>query len=95
MKTPRAMRWTQVPVGVRVIVHADGSQAVFEDEITSREAAKLLGIGLRQVQAICDLGKLNEGTDWRKMPGPNGRYHLKRSAVLKLAELRKGKRKCY
>src|SRR5258708_1563725 len=83
---PAAKRWTQLPSGVAVLVEADGSQVVLEEEINSREAARLLGVSLRWMQNLCDTGVLHEQLDWRKLParGTNGGYRIKRAAVMRL-----------
>lgn len=82
------MRWLQIPVVEGfVIVGRDGAVQVMEDEVGTREAARLIGCSVRHVQAMCDEGKIVEGRDWRKLPGP-GRgfkhYRIRSAAVLAL-----------
>lgn len=43
--------------------------------LTPQEAAALLGISPRQVQALCKAGRIDArklGRDWRIKPGPDG-----------------------
>jgi hypothetical protein len=54
-----------------------------EDEITTAEAAKILGCGTTWVARICDEGKLREGLDWRRI-GTRGNYRIKRQSVMRL-----------
>jgi plasmid maintenance system antidote protein VapI len=58
----------------------------FENEIGVRQAAELLGVTRRRVQAMCDEGVLREGSDWRKSAalGPNGTYWIKFASVMRL-----------
>ena len=63
----------------------NGKVFPLQDELTTRQAAKVLGVSLRRMQAICDEGRLLEGTDWRKIDaGTSARYHIKRDSVLRL-----------
>jgi hypothetical protein len=82
-------RWTRIPVvdGL-VVVNRDGSVWVWSDEISTREAAQMLGCSVRHVQAMCDYGVFRECTDWRRNPVPpggrrGGVYRIKRESVLR------------
>lgn len=55
-----------------------------EDEITTAEAARILGCQVNWVGALCDRGTFIEGRDWRRI-GPRGNYKLRRSSVIKHA----------
>ena len=55
-----------------------------EDEISSAEAARILGCEVDWVGKLCDRGTFVEGDDWRRI-GVRGNYKLKRASVLKLA----------
>ena len=60
--------WIPVVKG-DVLVREDGSLHVFEEEVGTAEAARLLHCSIRHVQSMCDEGRLVEGRDWRKLPG--------------------------
>jgi hypothetical protein len=60
----------------RAIVLADA------DEITTGEAARILGVSVDWIGKLCDRGQFAEGRDWRRN-GPRGNYRLKREAVLR------------
>ena len=87
-----AVKWLPVPVrGAAVLIThlQNGEQptmTVLENEIGVRQAAELLGVSKRRVQAMCDEGVLSEGRDWRKKPslGPNGTYLIRFDAVMRL-----------
>ena len=83
-------RWMQIPLGNRgVIVEPDGTKIVLEHEVGTAEAARMLGCAQRTVQTMCDEGKLEEGSDWRKLPSrtPGGRiYRIKRAAVIRIRD---------
>jgi hypothetical protein len=68
------------------ILMRPGRPIVEEDEIGTREAAKILGLSQRRVQAMCDEGLLTEGKDWRRPASIKGAawYRIKRTAVLRL-----------
>ena len=86
-------RWIQVPVvDGDVMVRRDGTMQVLEDEVNTREAARLIGCSIRHVQAMCDEGMIAEG-DWRRLPSCDrvGQYRIKRDAVLRIGESRKQK----
>jgi hypothetical protein len=58
-----------------------------EQEIGTREAAKLLGCSQRTVQQKCDEGVLKEGVEWRKLRSrcqESSHYRIKLEAVLRL-----------
>jgi hypothetical protein len=75
-------RWTQVPADTAVLVERDGRQLELGEEISARQAARLLGINPRTMQRKCDSGVLREGIDWHKIPatGSNGSYRINRAA---------------
>lgn len=54
-----------------------------EDEITTAEAARILGCTVSWMGKLCDRGTLNEGTDWRRI-GHRGNYRIKRASVIRL-----------
>jgi len=54
-----------------------------EDEITTAEAARILGCGVSWVGSLCDRGTLIEGVDWRRI-GVRGNYKIKRASVIAL-----------
>ena len=58
-----------------------------EDEITTTEAADILGCTLDWVGRMCDRGTLIEGEDWRRI-GERGSYRIKRSSILKLRDIK-------
>jgi len=76
-------RWMQVPASALIV---DGQVTPLGEEISTRLAARLLGVSQRRMQAYCDEGVLREGIDWRKNPsrGPNGMYHIRRESVLRM-----------
>lgn len=90
MKGPiaTAFRWMRIPVSdYRVVVEPHCGQVLLEGEISTAEAAELLGCSVRHIQALCDEGVLKEVTEWRKVAGraAGGKvYRIKRSAVLRL-----------
>ena len=55
-----------------------------EDEISTTEAAAILGCTLDWVGRLCDRGTLIEGVDWRRI-GDRGLYRIKRASVIRLA----------
>ena len=54
------------------------------DEISSAEAARILGCEVDWVGKLADRGTLVEGKDWRRI-GTRGNYKIKRASVLRLA----------
>lgn len=60
------------------------------DEITTTEAAEILGLSQRRIQEICDEGiLLVEGRDWHKLPAvpgarSGGHFRIRRAAVVAL-----------
>jgi hypothetical protein len=52
------------------------------DEINTAEAARILGVSISYVGALCDHGVFLEGQDWRRL-GARGNYRLKRASVLR------------
>lgn len=54
-----------------------------EDEISTSEAARILGCQPDWVSRMCDRGDLIEGRDWRRI-GTRGNYRIKRSSVIRL-----------
>ena len=54
------------------------------DEISSAEAARILGCEVDWVGKLCDRGTFVAGDDWRRI-GVRGNYKIKRASVLKLA----------
>lgn len=70
-----------------VLVRADGRLYVFEEEVGTAEAARVLHCSIRHVQAMCDEGRLVEGRDWRKLPGKARgfrEYRIRRRALVEL-----------
>lgn len=57
-----------------------------EDEISTQEAARLMGCSRDHVGRLCDLGTFVEGVDHRRI-GCRGNYRIKRASVLKFAML--------
>lgn len=55
-----------------------------EEEISSGDAARILGVSRRTIQWYCESGVLVEGKDWRKNPSPGGHLRIKRSSVLRI-----------
>jgi hypothetical protein len=88
LQVPKApVRWLQIPVvNGDVIVRRDGSLAMLEDEVGTREARDLLRCSVRHVQQLCDEGRLVEGRDWRKLTscGGRGAYRIRTAALLAL-----------
>ena len=78
---------TRQPDG-SIIVRA-GTPVVLNgaDEISTAEAAKILGCEIDWVGKLCDRGTFVEGEDWRRI-GTRGNYKLKRAAVIKHAGLK-------
>ena len=60
-----------------------------EDEISTAEAARILGCGVSWVGSLCDRGTLVEGKDWHRI-SKRGNYKIKRAAVLALRGLNLG-----
>lgn len=54
-----------------------------EDEISTNEAASILGCSSHWVGQMCDQGRLEEGKDWRRI-GTRGNYRIKRASILAL-----------
>ena len=54
------------------------------DEISSAEAARILGCEVDWVGKLCDRGTFVEGDDWRRI-GVRGNYKIRRASVLRLA----------
>ena len=80
--------WMRIPQANGEYILKPGKPVVEETEIGTGEAAKLLGLSQRRVNEMCDEGIFVEGRDWWRPPGRsrNGRYHLKRAAVLRLRQ---------
>lgn len=81
--------WRKVPPNCVIL---DGAIIPLEAEVGTREAARLLGISQRYMQAKCDEGQLLEGRDWRKLPGrsPNTKYLIRLSAILRMRQAESG-----
>jgi hypothetical protein len=79
-----------IPLGnLGVVVEPDGKMTVLEDEVGTAEAARILRCAQRTVQSMCDEGRFEEGSDWRKLPGRalGGKiYRIKRTAVIRIHE---------
>lgn len=79
------MRYALIPiVDGDIIVRRDGTVQVLEDEVGTREAARLIGCSRRHIQQMCDEGRLVEVRDWRKVFGGRGGYRIRRAAVMAL-----------
>ncbi len=59
-----------------------GKPIVLEDEISVREASKILGLSCRHILTMIDEGDFVEGKDWNR-PGKKkgGKYFLNRASV--------------
>jgi transposase len=75
-------RWMRVPLNGII---RNGVVTPTGEEVSTREAAHLLGVSKRTMQRICE-ELLQEGVDWRKVPalGPNGSYRIKLEAVVRM-----------
>jgi hypothetical protein len=81
---PLSVGWVKIPQGDGAFL-VKPAPAVVVDEIGTREAAQILGLSQRRVQALCDEGVLVEGKDWRRNPASKrGAYRITRSAVIGL-----------
>lgn len=63
--------------------------------ITTREAAKILGVAQRTVNYLCDLGTFEYG-EWRRTAGGRkrlGHYRVSLNAVMRIKQERAGRAK--
>lgn len=75
---------TRMPDGSLVIRAGKPVLLGGEDEISTSEAARILGCAPDWVGRLCDQGKFIEGRDWRRI-GERGNYKIKRASVIALA----------
>ena len=71
-----------VPQGGGAYLIRPGQPVVVTEEIGTREAARLLGLSQRRIEAMIEEGRFIEGEEWTRPGGPRGRYRLKLAAVL-------------
>lgn len=78
--------WVRLPLPNGEFLMRPGKPVMLEEEIGTREAAALLKVSQRTVEAYRDQGVLKEGTDWRRNPTivRPGKYWIKRTAVMRL-----------
>lgn len=63
-----------------------GKAVELTEWIGVREGARLLGLSMRRVEAMCDEGALKEGTEWIRPGGGvkrEGNYKISRAAVMR------------
>lgn len=72
-----------------VILRPSGEKIILWGGLKTREAAHFLGCSMRHVQSMCDEGILQEGTEWRRLPGRRSRegkvYRIKIEAIERLS----------
>ena len=80
--------WIRVPGLNGEFILKPGKPVFEEEEIGTREAARLLGLSQRRVNEMCDQGLFVEGRDWWRPPGQKrgGQYHIRRAAVLRMKQ---------
>lgn len=81
--------WVRVPQPNGDVLLKAGKPVVLEDEIGTREAARILGLNQRTVERYCESGVLVEGMDWWQPPArpgspKGGMIRIKRTSVMRL-----------
>ncbi|HEY0551681.1 MAG TPA: hypothetical protein VGF13_18900 [Verrucomicrobiae bacterium] len=53
-----------------------------DEEISTKEAARITALSVRRIQAQCAAGFYRRGIDFRQATSPHGRIFLKRASVM-------------
>lgn len=71
-----------VPTGDGGHIVKPGKPILLNEEISVKEASRILGLSQRRIIKMCAQGKFIKGQDWNQ-PNPKGKRFLDRGAVLK------------
>ena len=89
-KAREQKRWVQAPLvnqRTLAVLGPDGKVEILPDCLTTREAAEVLEVSVRTVQAMCERGIFVEGREWRKIcTQARGDLRISREAVLQERE---------